>query len=66
MRSLLICYQFRNATSMTVFVKPTVLEPPLACVDKGKTVIVREVLATVKATTKSPTKRSPTHAIIVA
>ncbi|XP_062164976.1 uncharacterized protein LOC133871564 [Alnus glutinosa] len=47
------------STSKTVFVKPTIPEPPPACVDKGKTVIGRDVPAIAKATQKPPTIRGP-------
>jgi len=46
-------------TSKTVFVKPTVLEPPTTCVDKGNVVIGGDVPAIVKATQKPPTIRRP-------
>jgi len=46
-------------TSKTVFVKPTVLEPPPACVDKGKAVIDGDVLVVAKSSQKPPTKRKP-------
>jgi hypothetical protein len=42
------------STSKTVFVKPTVPEPPPTCVDKGKEVIGRDVLAAAKVTQRPP------------
>jgi hypothetical protein len=45
------------STSKTVFVKPTVYEPLPACVDKGKAVIGRDVLAIAESTQKPPTMR---------
>jgi len=42
-----------------VFVKPTVLEPPLACVDKGKGIIRGEIIVAAEPVKKSLTKRSP-------
>jgi hypothetical protein len=47
------------STSKTVSVKPTVLEPPHACIDKGKAVIGGEDSAVVELIQKPPTKRSP-------
>jgi len=47
------------STSKTVFVKPTVPEPPTTCVDKGKEVIGGDVPAIAKATQKLPTIRRP-------
>jgi hypothetical protein len=40
------------STFKTVFVKPTVLEPPSVCLDKGKQVIGGDVPASAKATQK--------------
>jgi hypothetical protein len=47
------------STSKTVFVKPTVLEPPSVCLDKGKEVISRDIPTSAKATQKPPTVRTP-------
>jgi hypothetical protein len=47
------------STSKTVFVKPTILEPPSACMDKGNEVIGGDVPATTKVTQKLPTIRRP-------
>jgi len=47
------------STSKTVFVKPTIPEPPTTCMDKGKEVIGGDVPATAKATQKPPTIRRP-------
>jgi hypothetical protein len=48
------------STSKTMFIKPTIPEPPPACVDKGKAVIEGEVSAIAKVTQKPPTtRRSP-------
>jgi hypothetical protein len=47
------------STSKTVFVKSTVPEPPLACVDKGKAVIGGEGLVDEEIIKRPPTKRSP-------
>jgi hypothetical protein len=47
------------STSKTVFVKPTVPEPPPTCVDKGNSVIGGEGLIYVEIIKKPPTKRSP-------
>jgi predicted amino acid dehydrogenase len=47
------------STSKTVFVRPTVLEPPTTCMDKGKEVIGGDVLSVAKATQKPPTIRRP-------
>jgi hypothetical protein len=47
------------STSKTMFVKPTVPEPPPACVDKRKAVIGGDVPAIAKATQKPPTIRGP-------
>jgi hypothetical protein len=47
------------STSKTVFVKPTVPEPPTTYVDKGKEVIGGDVLAVAKATQKPHTIRRP-------
>jgi hypothetical protein len=43
------------STSRTVFVKPTVPEPPLTVVDKGKDIISGDILVTQKL----PTIRRP-------
>jgi hypothetical protein len=42
-----------------MFVKPTVLEPHHACIDKGNTVIGGEDMAISEFIQKPPTKRSP-------
>jgi hypothetical protein len=47
------------STSKTVFIKPTVPEPPTIYVDKGKEVIGKDVSAVAKATQKTPTIRRP-------
>jgi hypothetical protein len=48
-----------DISSKTVFVKPTVPEPPPACMDKGKAVIGGDVSAVVEPTQMPPTKREP-------
>jgi hypothetical protein len=45
------------STSKTVFIKSTVLEPPPACVDKGKAVIEGEDPVVAELIKKPPTKR---------
>jgi hypothetical protein len=47
------------STSKTVFVKPTIPEPPSIFLDKGKEVIGGDVPASAKATQKPPTNRRP-------
>jgi hypothetical protein len=47
------------STSKTVFVKPTVLEPLLAYVDKGKVIMEGEVPAITKPPQKPPAKKEP-------
>jgi hypothetical protein len=47
------------STSKTLFVKPTVPEPLLSCVDKGKAIIGGDVLAIAKANQKTPTIKRP-------
>jgi hypothetical protein len=47
------------STSRTVFVKPTILEPPTIVRDKRKEVIGGDILATIEATQKLPTIRRP-------
>jgi hypothetical protein len=47
------------STSKTMFVKPTVPEPPPACVDMGKVVIGGEGPVDAEIIKKPPTKRSP-------
>jgi hypothetical protein len=49
------------STSKTIFVKPSVPEPPSVGLDKGKEVIGADVPVSVKATQKLPlTRRPPT------
>jgi hypothetical protein len=43
------------STSKTIFVKPTVLEPPLTVMDKGKDIISGDI----SVTQKLPTIRQP-------
>jgi hypothetical protein len=47
------------STSKIVFVKPTVPEPPPACVDKAKTIIGGKGPINAKIIKKPPIKRSP-------
>jgi hypothetical protein len=47
------------STFKTLCVKPTVPEPPPACMDKGKAVIGRDVPAITEPTQIPPTKRKP-------
>jgi hypothetical protein len=47
------------STSKTIFVKPTVPEPPPTCVDKGNAVTGGEVPVGTEIIKKPPTKRSP-------
>jgi hypothetical protein len=47
------------STSKIVFINPTVLEPPPACVDKGKAVIGGEDPVGTEIIKKPPIKRSP-------
>jgi hypothetical protein len=47
------------STSKTVFVKPTVPEPPTAYMDKGKATIGRDVPAVVEPTQIPLTKKEP-------
>jgi len=53
------------STSKTIFVKPTVPEPPSTYMDKGKEVIGGDVPAIAKATQKPPTIRRPHICTIV-
>jgi hypothetical protein len=47
------------STSKIVFVKPTIPEPPFACMDKGNEVIGGDISAITNATQKPPTIRRP-------
>jgi hypothetical protein len=47
------------STSKNVFVKPTVPEPPPACMDKGKAIIGEDVLSVTEPTQMPPSKREP-------
>jgi hypothetical protein len=47
-----------SSTSKTVFVKPTILEPPPSCVDKENAVIGGEGLIDAKINKRPPTNRS--------
>jgi hypothetical protein len=47
------------STSKTIFVMPTVPEPPPACMDKGKAAIGGDVLVEAKPTQMPLTKRKP-------
>jgi hypothetical protein len=48
-----------TSTSKTIFVKPTIPEPPHAYMDKGKVVIGGDVPTVAEPTQIPPTKREP-------
>jgi hypothetical protein len=50
---------FDTPTCKTVFMKPTILESPPSCVDKGKTVMKGEVSDIPQPLAKPPIRRKP-------